>query len=61
MGRRGDSYDKPGLSFPLGPIDVDLIRNDLVEESAELFVDDVQEWSLDDAEWSIESTQELGV
>ena len=40
---------------------MDLIRNDLVEESAELFVDDVQEWSLDDADWSIESTQELVV
>ena len=52
---------KPGLSFPLGPIDVDLLRNDMVQESAELFVDDVQEWNLNDADWSIESTQELVV
>tara|TARA_Y100000589_G_scaffold332328_1_gene391817 strand:- start:4127 stop:6310 length:2184 start_codon:yes stop_codon:yes gene_type:complete len=52
---------KPGLSFPLGPIDVDLLRNGLVDESAELFVDDVQEWELDVADWSIESSQELVV
>ena len=52
---------KPGLSFPLGPIDVDLLRNNLVDTSAELFVDDVQEWNLDDADWSIESSQELVV
>ena len=52
---------KPGLSFPLGPIEVDLMRNDLVDKSAELFVDEVQEWSLDDADWSIEASQELVV
>ena len=52
---------KPGLSFPLGPIEVDVLRNGLVYESAELFVDDVQEWALDDADWSIESSQELVV
>ena len=52
---------KPGLSFPLGPIDVDLLRNGLVDVSTELFVDDVQEWELDAADWSIESSQELVV
>ena len=52
---------KPGLSFPLGPIEVDVLRNEVVEESAELFVDDVQEWVFDDADWTIESSQELVV
>lgn len=52
---------KPGLSFPLGPINVDVLRNDAVVESAELFVDDVQEWVFDDADWTIESSQELVV
>lgn len=52
---------KPGLSFPLGPIEVDVLRNGLVYESAELFVDDVQEWTFDEADWSIQSTQELAV
>ena len=52
---------KPGLSFPLGPIEVDVLRNEIVEESAELFVDDVQEWVFDDADWTIESSQELVV
>ena len=52
---------KPGLSFPLGPIEVDVLRNEVVEESAELFVDDVQEWAFDDADWTIESSQELVV
>ena len=52
---------KPGLSFPLGPIEVDALRNEVVVESAELFVDDVQEWVFDDADWTIESSQELVV
>ncbi|MGB1792882.1 MAG: hypothetical protein ACPHMS_03260, partial [Candidatus Poseidoniaceae archaeon] len=52
---------KPGLSFPLGPIEVDVLRNEVVEDSAELFVDDVQEWVFDDADWTIESSQELVV
>lgn len=52
---------KPGLSFPLGPIDVDVLRNEEVQETAELFVDDVQQWSFDNADWSLESSQELVV
>ena len=52
---------KPGLSFPLGPIDIDVLRDDVVQETAELFVDDVQEWSFDNSDWSIESSQELVV
>ena len=52
---------KPGLSFPLGPIEVDVLRDEVVVESAELFVDDVQEWVFDDADWTIESSQELVV
>ena len=52
---------KPGLTFPLGPIGVDVLRNGVVQETAQLFVDDVQEWSLDSANWSIESSQELVV
>ena len=50
---------KPGLSFPLGPIDVDVLRDGEVQETAELFVDDVQQWSFDNADWSLESSQEL--
>ena len=52
---------KPGLSFPLGPIDVDVLRDGEVQETAELFVDDVQQWSFDNADWSLESSQELVV
>ncbi len=52
---------KPGLSFPLGPIEIDMLRDDVVQETAKLFVDDVQEWTFDDADWSIESSQELVV
>ena len=52
---------KPGLSFPLGPIDIDVLRDDVVQETAELFVDDVQEWLFDNSDWSIESSQELVV
>ena len=52
---------KPGLSFPLGPIDVDVLRNEEVQETAELFVDDVQQWSFDNADWTLESSQELVV
>ena len=52
---------KPGLSFPLGPIEVDVLQNGDVADSAELFVDDVQEWVLGDGDWTIESTQELVV
>ena len=32
---------KPGLSFPLGPIHVDVLRNAELDHTAELFVDDV--------------------
>ena len=52
---------KPGLSFPLGPIDVDVLRDGEVQETAELFVDDVQQWSFDNADWTLESSQELVV
>ena len=52
---------KPGLSFPLGPIDVDVLRDGEVQETAELFVDDVQQWSIDNADWTLESSQELVV
>jgi len=52
---------KPGLSFPLGPIEIDLLRDDVVQETAKLFVDDVQEWTFDNADWTIESSQELVV
>ena len=52
---------KPGLSFPLGPIQVDVLRNAELDHTAELFVDDVFEWTLDDADWSIKSSQELVV
>ena len=52
---------KPGLSFPLGPIQVDVLRNAELDHTAELFVDDVFEWALDDADWSIKSSQELVV
>ena len=52
---------KPGLTFPLGPIDVDVLRDGEVQNTAELFVDDVQQWSFDNADWSLESSQELVV
>ena len=52
---------KPGLSFPLGPIDVDVLRDGEVQETAELFVDDVQQWSFDNTDWTLESSQELVV
>ena len=52
---------KPGLSFPLGPIEIDLLRNGVVQETAKLFVDDVQQWSFDEEQWSIQSSQELVV
>lgn len=52
---------KPGLSFPLGPIEVDLLRDDVPYETSSLFVDDVQQWSFDNAEYSIEASQELVV
>ena len=52
---------KPGLTFPLGPIDVDVLRDGEVQNTAELFVDDVLQWSFDNADWSLESSQELVV
>ena len=52
---------KPGLTFPLGPIDVDVLRDGEVQNTAELFVDDVLQWSFDIADWSLESSQELVV
>jgi hypothetical protein len=50
---------KPGLSFPLGPVKVDLMRNGILDQTAELFVDDVQKWTLDDENWAIKASQEL--
>ena len=50
---------KPGLSFPLGPVKVDLMRNGILEQTAELFVDDVQKWTLDDENWAIKASQNL--
>ena len=52
---------KPGLSFPLGPINVNVLRDGEVQDTAELFVDDVQQWDFDNSDWSIESSQELVV
>ena len=52
---------KPGLTFPLGPIDVDVLRDGEVQNTAELFVDDVLQWSFDKCDWYLESSQELVV
>ena len=52
---------KPGLSFPLGPITLDLLQNGVLAQTAELFVDDITQWDLDGDNYKIESTQELEV
>ena len=52
---------KPGLSFPLGPITLDLLQNGVLTQTAELFVDDVTQWDLEGDNYKIESTQELEV
>ena len=52
---------KPGLTFPLGPVQVELVRNGVTNETAEFFVDDIQQWTIDDANWKIEASQELVV
>lgn len=52
---------KPGLTFPLGPVQVELLRNGVTNETAEFFVDDIQQWTIDDANWKIEASQELVV
>ena len=38
-----------------------MLRNGEVQHTAELFVDDVLEWNIDNADWSIEASQELVV
>ena len=52
---------KPGLSFPLGPIEIDLVQSQVVVQTAKLFVDDVNQWDLNGDDFKIESTQELEV
>ena len=52
---------KPGLSFPLGPITLDLLQDGVLTQTAELFVDDVTQWNLEGENYKIESTQELEV
>ena len=52
---------KPGLSFPLGPIEIDLLQGQVVVQTAKLFVDDVTQWDLNGDDFKILSTQELEV
>ena len=52
---------KPGLSFPLGPIEIDLLQSQVLVETAKLFVDDIAQWDLNGGDYKIESTQELEV
>lgn len=52
---------KPGLSFPLGPIEVDLLQDGILSDTAELFVDDITQWIFAGDDYKIESTQELEV
>ena len=46
---------KPGLSFPLGPITLDLLQDGVLTQTAELFVDDVTQWNLEGENYKIES------